>query len=494
TVSESASASANEESAPASGKSETLKITAVAQPVQVAMVHGDYHNFEAQNWQNRGYSGGIKDFSLRYASGDDVTVDMDGHAIMGNNDYKGSATVTKKDVGYLKTDFKQFRKYYDTHGGVYYPFTTSGTASSTPTLNRDLFLDIGHFGVEAGMTRPDLPNVSVYYEHDYKDGAKSMLDWGRVTEGPANDRKAISPSWKEIHETTDTFGVKADHTHKGYHLTAGQRWDISRWKTREYRQMLSDDGNATDSAQIRQNKTVEANSMTTTLGADKWYLSDKIYASSAYRFQHLKNQDKQSLLTFNPDGTQLFNGSDSTPTKPDGIAHNKMELNSWVLNLMANPRPWVSGNARFKAEVLRQDSDFYNPQDSTPVGAVTGVTDFTSKGLTNSNIYRFGESFGVRFKAIPRTALYSELEFQQSQNRLIQDLTYIPGEAAAPPGWWRGIAGRNAVISQPTTTWTTGGNFMPWRFLNFTSQFRFRDAQTKLDEQSAYPLPLTTAT
>ena len=326
-------------------KTETLKITADAQPVQVAMVDGDYHKYEAMNWQNRGYSGGVKDLSIHYTSGDDVTIDADGSGIIGNGDYKGDYSIKKKVVGYVDFDFMQFRKYYDTYGGIWQGHSDS--------LSRDLYLDIGHIGFEAGITMPDLPAVSVYYDHDYKTGSKSMLNWDSTFVN--GNSKKIAPAWEEIDETTDTFGVKGEYTEKGYHMTGDQRWEISRWKTQGYEQRLSD-GSATGTSvssqydQRRQDQAEETNLMTTTLGVDRWYLSDKVYGSSAYRFEHLNNTDRQAIQEFTPLGSLNYQAAGKPfLNNVGGSANNTENLSSWVLNLMVSPWSWLSGTGAFKA-------------------------------------------------------------------------------------------------------------------------------------------------
>jgi len=453
--------SSTAKTAPASEK-ETLKITAISQPAQVAIVDGDYHKYEAMTWQNRGYSGGVKDLSIHYTSGDDVTVDASGTAIMGNGDYKGAYSIRKKDVGYVDFDFKQFRKYYDTYGGISNTLPTLSNSS----LSRDLFLDIGHIGFEAGITMPDLPNVSVYYDHDYKIGSKSMLNWNQVRMGAAGTRKNISPSWEEIDETVDTFGIKGDYTEKGYHFTGDQRFEIARWKTRGYEVRLnSGSATASDYGQRRQDQVQETNVMTTTLGADKWYLSDKVYASSAYRFEHLKNQDRQNIQAFFGNGTPDL----ASLNKPDGSAHNQQDLNSWVMNLMVSPWNWLSGTGGLKAEVKGRDAESYYPTDTA---ATLGVIDDTGKTNTDSNTYSLAESIGLRFKAIPRTVVYSDLSFEQSQNHLIVNRVGIPGAGAATAS---DTQSRDAIINEPVITWATGADFQPLRFINLTSQVRLRE-------------------
>ncbi len=428
-------------------KAETLKYAIVAQPVQVAMVDGDYHKYEALTWQNRGYSGGIKDLSINYASGDDITIDAGGSGIIGNGDYKGYYSLKNKDVGYVDVDFKQFRKYYDTYGGIYRGFS--------PSLSRDLYLDIGHFGIEAGITMPDLPNVSVYYNHDYKDGSKSMLDWASVTGIYPN--KKIAPSWKEIHESVDTFGIKGEYTEKGYHFTGDQRWEIAQDKTLSVEPSLivaSLGSSTTPNAQVRQYFTTDTTLMTTMLGVDKWYLNDKVFTSSAYRFEHLKADQTQKRVTANSSGVI------TAANNPDGDGHNNQNVNSWVLNMMVSPWNCLSGTGSIKAEVSQRDGEAYYPP----------AAGSNLKNQADSNTYKLAEAFGLRFKAIPRTVIYSDLSFEQSQNHLdvIQSQTL-----GATPG--ARTESRDAIIDEPVVTWAVGADFQPLRFLNLTSQFRLRD-------------------
>lgn len=49
-------------------------------------------------------------------------------------------------------------------------------------LGQDLYLDRGEIFLETGLTIPKWPQLVLGYEHRYKDGQKSFLEWGSVTE------------------------------------------------------------------------------------------------------------------------------------------------------------------------------------------------------------------------------------------------------------------------------------------------------------------------
>ncbi len=73
-------------------------------------------------------------------------------------------------------------KYYDDTGG-YNPTVIP----SEFDLNRDLHVDIGRLWIDFGLTLPRWPQIVLGYEYQFKNGDKSMLDWGNV-----NGKKYLS--------------------------------------------------------------------------------------------------------------------------------------------------------------------------------------------------------------------------------------------------------------------------------------------------------------
>jgi hypothetical protein len=141
---------------------------------------------------------------------------------------------------------------------------------------------------------------------------------------------------------------------------------------------------------------------------------------------------------------------------------------------MACPWNWLSGTAGFKAEVNTREASSYFPNG-------TGTSNL--KANTDSNTYKFAEACGLRFKAIPRTVLYTDLSFEQSQNHLLvnqnQALTTVAYTAL----------NRDAFIDEPAITWTAGADFQPVRFINLTSQFRLRDKDMNFHDDPVRSMP-----
>ncbi|MEI7751972.1 MAG: hypothetical protein WCJ71_07780, partial [Candidatus Omnitrophota bacterium] len=133
----------------------------------------------------------------------------------------------------------------------------------------------------------------------------------------------------------------------------------------------------------------------------------------------------------------------------------------------------------FKAEITQRDASSYYPTDTTiPIGTI----DTTAKTNTESNTYKFAESFGLRFKAIPRTALYTDLSFEQSTNHLIVNRQGVNGAAVVASNSSDNQT-RDGIILEPVINWVAGADFQPFQRVNLTSQFRLRDKNMQFHDR-----------
>src|ERR1043166_363162 len=126
------------------------------------------------------------------------------------------------DVGFVRGGFEQWRRYYDDTGGYYRPFSIPAF-----NLDRDLYLNIGRAWIEFGLTVPDLPQVVVGYEYQFKEGVKSMLERGSVGD------KKIFPAAKNIDEHVHVVKVDATHDISGWRIEDNARIELYTQRTRE---------------------------------------------------------------------------------------------------------------------------------------------------------------------------------------------------------------------------------------------------------------------
>jgi hypothetical protein len=216
---------------------------------QAASVSGDGASYQARARQPENGTYGIEDFHYAKDTSKDVTMTIDGHALVGSEDYLGQVKFTKNEVGTFDVGYKRFRTFYDGVGGffsnnanAYYPGTQSyypGTATTyngqayTPTATylpwqplakEALSLDRGKFWVEATLAMPDKPVFSVKYVNELRNGKKDSTIWGDTSltglptsgylQNPISPVRKITPSWINVGERHENLEATVSHTYK----------------------------------------------------------------------------------------------------------------------------------------------------------------------------------------------------------------------------------------------------------------------------------------
>ena len=111
---------------------------------------------------------GIQDMHWEQSLSKDLTLKLDGHALVGNEDYLAKMMLEKTDVGYFSAGYSSYRVWYDGNGGFYSP---TG-AFYPPQAGNVLAVDRGRIFAEIGLRVPDLPQVTFRYERDSRHGDK----------------------------------------------------------------------------------------------------------------------------------------------------------------------------------------------------------------------------------------------------------------------------------------------------------------------------------
>jgi hypothetical protein len=173
-----------------------------------ASVSGNKAMFRQQTGISDGWGGGISSFSLEEKLTNDMTLRLQGRFMAPDQDYKLAMRIDKPDLGYVDAGFQQFREYYNDTGGYF-----QGEKPSHYSLNQDLFITEGKSWINLGLDRPNLPKMVLGYEYDYREGNKSLLEWGGFSfaaGGPTVNN--IYPSVENVDEHTHvlTFDISHD--------------------------------------------------------------------------------------------------------------------------------------------------------------------------------------------------------------------------------------------------------------------------------------------
>ncbi len=447
-------------------------------PMRYIFVDGDSGKFRAQHWMNDGYAGGIKDASGHFTLPDGTEVSGEGHALIDANDFGAEFSIKKEHLGFLDFDYQEFRKYFDTGAGVHREFSTL----QSPDTDKDLRLDIGKFGLETGLTLEGWPEIALEYEREFKDGTKSRLTWASAKE--VGEARYIAPSWQEIDETVDSFALKANDDLAGFALHGEQRWEFARTEAMREEKFRATTGTASDTKIRQQDQGPQAIVLTTTLGSERSFLEDKVFVSSGYHFNRLNNREIETATETDAAGvrTNYSRGEN----KIDARADNDYESHTWVQSVMVNPSSAVSFGAKLKSEVITRHGNSTYPWYSeyvTSPEAFDGVMDHMEVTLSDAKAARWGEAFSLRFTGVPRTALYTELEFEQSRTLLREDRKSLDGPDTGDDSVATEVFSRETVTEVRRGAWTLGGRTSPWRFVDLTTQVRRRVHNNDYDDQ-----------
>ena len=372
--------------------------------VDYVTVTGDERKFREDLWMRDRWSGGIREFTVDDDLGEHAALHAEGRALFDAEDYRVRLELIRYGVGFIRTGYTQYRSYSDDWGGFYRPFTPPAFR-----LDRDLHLDHGDLFVDVGLTLPDWPKITLGYERQSRDGAKSLLEWGSVQQD--DTERKIFPSFKRINEKVDIFKAKLDHEIGIVNI--GNQFRFERYDA---------DNNTFDKAAT--NLTTGANQDVRIHEESKYDLlsnvfhmdsrvNNKAYWSAAYMYTRMDGDAGLKL-----DTTPFSTVSPSLDAVRNWFTHSvNLDEDSHVVtaNTMVNLFKQLAlyggaqaektrGSGNTDAELLELVETFTN----SPQALIRSDTDKES----------LEETFGVRFTAIAHTTIYAEGKWREQQYSL----------------------------------------------------------------------------
>jgi hypothetical protein len=441
--------------------------------VTYVKVNGDSEKFREDVWMKDGWTGGIEEFTLQEKFGKNTLLELEGRGIFDQHDYKLRLEIVKPDVGFIRAGFTQYRKYFDGTGGFYPLFRIKGPPTvdnRSFELDRDLGLDIGDIYVDVGLTLPNLPKLTLGYERQYKTGAKSMVEWGSVTETltapprPVGSlplgsvTKKIYPAFKDIDETVDILKFEVAHDIKNLHLGDEFRFEHyqnSTMRLDDAQRTFDSSGSLTASKNVTVKENFSHDNFSNVFHLETW-LNEKVYGSAGYLFSTL-NGDAGLRITTDP--YSAANDKDWFTRSVD------LEQDSHVLNLniLAGPFGGFTAYAGVQAEKTDTEgsanavlTEFPDPIGTGPVATIRSENDKAS----------LEENLGVRFTLIPFTILYAEGQWIEQDidlfERELEDGSLLTGSAFK----------RNTDTDVFRQQYTAGFNTSPLRNVTLSGRYR----------------------
>lgn len=416
-------------------------------------VDGDKKKFREIEGVRDGFNGGLERFSLHEQTGPDKSVTVEGHVLFPDDDIEVKVSLDKTGVGFVRMGFEQWRKYYDDTGGYYRPFPVPSF-----DLDRDLHLDIGRAWIDFGLTRPHLPQVVLGYEYRYRDGAKSLLEWGSV------NGKNIYPAAEEIHEYTHIFKLNLSYEINEWRIEDNARVEIYDLKTGHENAAIFTGGWTPDTlVRTREGATHVQGMNTITL---ERHFTDWLLLSGGYLYSRLEGDFSLNQTTTDSLGI---------PTSGHFWSAQEMELSreAHVFDLTGQvlPLPGLSLSLGFQSEWQRQKAfgDIHLDEGDPTLPQLFLLQPATvQSGLDK---WATMENVGLRYTKVPFTVLFAEARLQQ------ESLSQFEEEAGDVADAFL----RDTDATNRREDLRTGFNFSAWRWMSLTADYRKRISDTDYD-------------
>lgn len=180
------------------------------------IINGNQAQFQQANPTTGPVNGGIQDMHYQQDLKNNSFFKIDGHALFDNNDYKVILELSQQDLGYIKAGYTGFTSYFNGNGGYLAP--TAGLPNTMTQPGAGLFFPGPEYGLyrgslwaEIGLRKEALPELTLRYEHNIRNGQEDTTSWGMAnTRGVAaqsggNANRAIVPGFWNINEVRDIF-------------------------------------------------------------------------------------------------------------------------------------------------------------------------------------------------------------------------------------------------------------------------------------------------
>jgi hypothetical protein len=435
-------------------------------PLQYANVKGNIGKFEALNWMPNGGDAGISDISFVKDINKNISLDVQGSVFPKTDNNDGHLILQDGDVAFLKIDYNAFRKYFDNTGAVYRDTTTAtiptaeqGVKANSP----DLQMDISYFKLEAGLGPISDPYLDIIYQHNSKDGDKSLLQWAPAYVG-ATYRK-IGPAWQSVDDTSDIVTLKENKEIAGVTVKAEQTAEVDYNHNVSYMQYLN---YVTVPGELNtEDESPDAKLFGAGVRFEKWMHNDNTFASFGYHYNHTHDTD---LMQNQVQGTvagivQPVASSSATQWNySDAREDEHVFTGSLNTNLTQNLTFIADG----RYEHLGSDgTSFYLPNSSTTVGLASTTTQ-NDMAMENHQDHE-GEHVALRYAGIPHTSLYAESDMEQQRNWIFESFDNIDAALNNTSDFTISRLDRTQKES-----WTLGGKVVPNRFFTFNTQIKQR--------------------
>ena len=433
----------------------------ISSTVGGTIVSGDERKFREHYWRRDGVDGGVERFELFQQTDPNTKVLITGHALL--DDYKVTLDIDRNELGFIRTGWEQYRKYYDDTGGS----PSTPTPGLPQSLGTDLHLDIGKAWIDFGLTLPHWPRMVLGYEYDYKHGEEAITSWG--SDG-GDDPRNIGPASKHLDEGTHIIKFDLDAEVKG--VTIEDRFRGEFYKLNSHYTNVAARNSVSQNADERNRYFQGANSIRLEKKFTDWF-----FGSGGYFYSKLNADDSFTDTTTANDTIYLA-----------AVPNIQLTRESHVFNLngLLGPFDGLTFSAGVQSEWTRQhgfgSGDLNGiaytrpPDDNLVINRATLSSDYDQNTVS--------ETAGLRYTKIPFTTLFADARLKQETIGQSDSDIQVSDTQPAPASFLE-----NPSFKSHATDLRAGFNTSPWRSVSLSAHYRRYENDSRYDTNDV-PQPL----
>lgn len=435
----------------------------VTPTIQWFTVKGNEQKFREHIGVKDGWTGGAQSIFLQEQLAPGRTLTLEGRALANPEEYRFRLSVDQKDLGFIRMGFEQYREYYSDVGGFYPAFTPPAFS-----LDRDLNMDIGRAWASVGLTLPNWPRLVFGYEFQYRDGAKSTLQWGDVgTINPSDDilgtdAKKIYPAAKEIDEKVHIVRFDLTHEISGVGIENNFAAEFYENSTSRDNPDFFNLTTGTLEKTILTREEHDSFQVSDALRLEKQLL-DWLFVSGGYYYSRIEGDYSFNNQTISPTGS--FGVSDPY-WFTDSIV---LEQDTHIFNANTQLGPWdgLTLFAGLQSEWMSQRGFGNVRLDEGIPGAIVPEPATVDSDLDRSV---FEEHVGFRYTKIPFTVLFAEGRFAQ------ESIGQYENEVGGAHEFLR-----DTDASSDMYNGRVGFTVSPWTRVSLTAEYKRREKDAEYD-------------
>jgi hypothetical protein len=425
------------------------------------IIDGDAAQFKQEHRISGDVFGGIEDLHLERSVGKNATLTVDGHAIFDNHDYDVKIDLSQPGLGYIRGGYTEFRSWYDDNGG----FSPAGGGTWFPPRYHELTLDRGIAWVELGLRKPDWPEITIHYSHEFRDGDKDSTSWGDTSLTPVGTRK-IAPAFRNIDETRDILSFDASKTFGNTDVDLGMRYEHNNNDDRL--QLERGAGGLTTQRYITQRDQSDLDLFNGHVITETRF-SDTFWFTAGYSYTTL-GSDLAGSRIYGPDYNSMYGPFPNIQFRDEGFLNlaGTSEVDEHVVNgnLFWMPMKDVTllSGFRYTHEAEDSWSSFLSTNTNSSKVLLPPVLESAD---TSQDFNNYAERFEARYTGIENWLFWAEGEWTEENGTV--------HEHAVSGGSDEGMLNKDtSLLGQK---YTIGANWYATPTMSLSSQYYYQAAE-----------------